>query len=342
MINPTEHAEPLNQPEKSYLFLPSRLLPGVLMGVHAAVSSATSTGLFRVLHIGPHTAAECAAKLNLNRRATEHVLEVLAEIGMVCRQKERYQMDAGLLELDWPSMETFLQSLQRHYAHTLHFLKTGEPLAFMDDSAEQREESYSAIVDSLWSGFRMAALTLAKKLPFKPTRILDVGCGSGVWSLTLALHHPGTHVIGIDFHKVLDVFEGRAQANRLGNQITRLPGDMYTVELPQEPVDLVLIANVLRLEAAKDAQALIVRFASALRPGGRLLILDAFASGTPEKNLMRAVYAFNLALRTNVGRVYAPAEVKAWMLAAKLGEPIEIDLGLNQGAIGAILAERLP
>ena len=46
--------------------------------------------------------------------------------------------------------------------------------------------------------FESAAAELAGKLPGCPERVLDVGAGSGVWSLAMAERHDETCVVALD------------------------------------------------------------------------------------------------------------------------------------------------
>jgi len=72
-------------------------------------------------------------------------------------------------------------------------------------------------------------------------------------------------------------------------------------------------------------------------------VVDALAGGTPERERSRALYALNLALRTEGGQVHSPAEITSWLQAAGLGKVEAIDLGGRTpppGAIGALLARR--
>ncbi len=340
MANDNEDAEMGDAADPARPLLSVRMDPLSLIGTHAALAAAIKTGLWSLLHSGPHTIAECAEKRNLSLAATACVVEILVKSGIAMRKGSRYQLELDLRDPEIASLAGPYEMFQRQFDHTPHLLRTGEPLAFMDESAQQRETSYRNMVGDMGRGFTVAARLLASKLPLLPRHILDVGCGSGVWSLELAARHPETQVTGIDFPQVLEVFEARAHKLGLERQITKLPGDMYEVELPREPVDLIIIANVLRLEAAEKAKALVARFASAVRPGGALLVVDAFAGGTPERELHRAVYALYLALRTSIGRVYSPEEVTQWLREAALAEPTVIDLGSQFGALGALLSER--
>jgi SAM-dependent methyltransferase len=145
----------------------------------------------------------------------------------------------------------------------------------------------------------------AQRCGLTPRSILDVGCGSGVWSLALARRSPEARVTGIDLPAVLARFCARAGALGLGDRVTTIAGDMHTVPLPEGKWDLAIIANVLRLEQADAARSLITRSVSALCPGGSLLIVDALAAGTPAARQSRAIYAFHLAMRTRSGRPYS-------------------------------------
>ena len=101
--------------------------------------------------------------------------------------------------------------------------------------------------------------------------------------------------------------------------------------------DLVIIANVLRLESASQARTLIARVADAVAPAGALLIIDAFAAGSEAAELARTVYALHLALRTEAGRVHSPKDISAWMSDAGFGNLKMVDLDPNMAAVGALI-----
>lgn len=231
--------------------------------------------------------------------------------------------------------------LREQFSHTSKFLRTGEPLNWMDGSLQQRESSYRGVVSDLGMMYETIALSLAASLGLRPQRILDIGCGSGVWSLAFASRDPSSQVSGLDFPGVLDAFEARAARQGLRDRITLIPGDMHEVQVPAATFDLVIVANVLRLELAARAQAVVERAAAALRPGGHLLVIDALAAGTPAKELVRAVYELHLTMRTEKGHVYSAAQIAQWMHSAGMTDVREIDCGLHVTAIGALLGTRL-
>ena len=110
---------------------------------------------------------------------------------------------------------------------------------------------YSSVVAGIGRIFAAPAQELAAQIERAPDRILDIGCGSGVWSLAIAERFERARVTGLDLPDVLAVFEARATERGLRDRIEKLGGDMHAVAIPPAAFDLVIIANVLRLELLK-------------------------------------------------------------------------------------------
>jgi hypothetical protein len=100
----------------------------------------------------------------------------------------------------------------------------------------------------------------------------------------------------------------------------------------------VVVANVLRIEAPDRARAIVHRAATAIEPGGKLLIVDALGGGTPARERARTIYGLHLGMRTEHGRVYTRAEINGWISETGLAEQRAIDLDTAEGAVGIILA----
>lgn len=309
-------------------------------GVGAAVAAAQNTGLLELALSQTFTAAEHAQRLKLNERTTRAVLDMLTALGLIERCDDRYGPRAGGAGPQALS-PAFLPLVHGVFTHTERVLRTGEPIPELDASeTANRESTYTQVVGALGKMYANLAEYLAAQITTPPARILDVGCGSGVWSLAIAARHPGTRVTGLDFPRVLDVFCSHAAQLGLTARIDTLPGDMHTQPLPPEHFDLLIVANVLRLEPVASAQALVARLGCALKPGGRMLIVDALAAGTPARELVRSAYMLHLTLRTESGRVHSPVLIKEWMAAAGLSRIEEIDCGRQITAIGALLGQK--
>jgi ubiquinone/menaquinone biosynthesis C-methylase UbiE len=311
-----------------------------LQGLSAALGAAHSAGLVAALVERPGSAEELARRCRVDPRACARVLDVLAAFGLATREGDRFgageELSGGSLPIERMTSELW------HYAPT--FLRSGRPFVTMDASPSEREGMYREVVPELGRLFEDSAAELAARCGLSPRSILDVGCGSGVWSLALAKATPGARVTGLDLPAVLDPFVARASALGLADRVDTIPGDMHTAALPEARWDLAIIANVLRLEPAEPARAIVRRVVSAVRPGGSVMIVDALAAGTPEAERARAIYAFHLSLRTRSGGVHPSAEIGRWLEEAGCGAPTLVTLvgeKSKAGALGAILARRV-
>ena len=294
-----------------------------LYGTVAAMDAADRSGLLSALAEAPATSEALANRLGLDPRATAQVLSILVAMGAARGYDGTFEAT--------PELTTFLSAEHRLdsralFAHVPAWLATGAPILEMQEPAE-REANYRRVTPALGRMFRDRAEQLAAALHVKPRTILDVGCGSGIWSLAIAARHPDARVTGLDLPAVLDGFRTFAEERGLAPRVDTLAGDIHDVTLPPAgSFDLVIVANVLRIESAPRARHIIERIAPLTADGGAILVVDALAGGTPERDLAREIYAMHLALRSREGRVHEADTIRAWLREAGFQQSTAIDI----------------
>lgn len=307
-----------------------------LGGVAATLVAAYQGNLLQALLNGYATSSMYAEELGLDPTATERVLEVLTSLGIADCTQGRYGASAALKNLDALGPGG-VDTCGAMWSQVPALLVRGERYADMDGSPEAREAAYSGVVSQLALVFAQGARQLAVALPGHPAHILDVGAGSGIWSLAMAERHAATRVTALDFPTVLQAFRIQAEHMGLADRIGLLPGDFHAVTIPEDRFDRIVLANVLHLEPAEQAAALIGRVATTLRRGGDLVIVDMLGDGTPMGERARAIYALHLALRTRQGKMHPLSDLQAWVEQAGLIPGEVIALGTPQG-MGALVA----
>ncbi len=308
---------------------------GALAG---AMAAAARTGLMAELVSAeaPLAAATLAERAGCHAEAAERVLQLLACTGLLVAS------EASTWRLSTSARDAFahvpggLAAFVALYAHTPRFLSDGTRWSRLDGDARERAAVYADAVDGLAALFARAAHRLAAALPPARGAILDVGAGSGVWSLAMAEQDAGLCITALDFEAVLPRFYARAVRLGLAGRVDAMAGDYHELALPHGSYARVVLANVLHLETEADAAALVAHAAAALAPGGRLVIADVWDGDTARQRLAQAAYALHLAMRSAVGRPHPRERLLAWVAAAGLEVEGEIDLHAASPSMSAL------
>jgi len=124
------------------------------------------------------------------------------------------------------------------------------------------------------AGSMGAALMLSRKLDMDGAKVLlDVGGGSGAFSIALCQRYPALRATVLDFPNVIAVAERFVKEAQLQDRIACASGDAIGTPWPKDQ-DVVLMSYLLSAVAESSIPLLIRKAWDALRPGGRLLIHD--------------------------------------------------------------------
>ncbi len=147
------------------------------------------------------------------------------------------------------------------------------------------------------------------------TTLLDVGGGTGIYSIAFLRAHPGLRAIVFDRPEVLKTAERFADDYGVTDRMQLFPGDMFADPLPN--ADVILLSNILHDWDVPECQILIQRCAAALNPGGRLIIHDVLLNDDLDGPLPIALYSAALFTLTE-GRAYSASEYNNWLINARL------------------------
>ncbi len=134
-----------------------------------------------------------------------------------------------------------------------------EHLSQAHDAASRRSEKIAAQVD--WIQHHL--------LPAKGARILDLGCGPGLYTSRFA--EIGHECIGIDFSPA-SIKHARSQASSRHLACTYVHGDVRKVDYGVDYDLAMFIFGELNVFRPMDARLILQKIYAALKPGGRLLL----------------------------------------------------------------------
>ena len=185
------------------------------------------------------------------------------------------------------------------------------------ESAMERAASARHLTLALAGRARNVASVLAERVSLADARcLLDVGGGTGIYSIAWLRRHPQLRAIVWDRPEVLKVAQEMAAAYDVADRMQCVAGDMFVDPLPAG-TDVCLLSNILHDWDVPECQVLVSRCAEALPEGGRLLIHDVLLNDAHDGPLPIALYSAALFTLTE-GRAYSAAEFNGWMQAAGL------------------------
>jgi arsenite methyltransferase len=111
-------------------------------------------------------------------------------------------------------------------------------------------------------------------LDFKPTdTVADIGAGTGYFARRFALHAGKVYAVDID-ENLLAILRTKAPANLV--TIVAAPDDP---RLPEQSTDTIFFCDV--LHHIENRPAYYAKLAKALKPGGRIVVIDFYQRPLP-------------------------------------------------------------
>ncbi|WP_338773497.1 methyltransferase [Nocardia vulneris] len=135
--------------------------------------------------------------------------------------------------------------------------------------------------------------------------LLDVGGGSGGYSLGLCEALPALTATVYDVDDITDITRGFVGHH---GRITVIDGDFYTDPALPGSHDTILLANILH-DWGPDTRAMLLTKAHAALPhNGAIIIIEHMLDDTRTGPLQAAVMGLNMIVETDAGRSYHPAD----------------------------------
>jgi SAM-dependent methyltransferase len=175
------------------------------------------------------------------------------------------------------------------------------------------------------------------KLPAGSTSVVDLGGSHALYSIELARLHPELKATVIDFPPALTHAGEIVREAGMQGRVTLVPGDLTSIPLPGES-DALLLFNVIHGFGEQDNRTLIERCRDALKPGGRLFILDQLV-GTRKGSMLDQLVPLSVGMNmlTEIGgNTYRAGQVIEWCEGFSSARHVRLRIP----GIGLIVAER--
>jgi cyclopropane fatty-acyl-phospholipid synthase-like methyltransferase len=185
---------------------------------------------------------------------------------------------------------------------------------WLDQNANGWEEYNAAMLaDARMTGEEIVARV---KLPAGARRLLDLGGGHGLHAVNFCRSHPELAATVLDWPQVRAIAEATIAAEEMEGRVEFREGDFWTAELGTG-YDVALLFNIVHMYDAGRNLELLRRVASALNPGGVVVIMDQMAmkASGPTARATAALVGLDLFVEVN-GQTYPPDEIAGWLAAS--------------------------
>jgi SAM-dependent methyltransferase len=291
---------------------------GVLFG--RALAIAVRRGLFEALASGRAGAGELSAVTGMSREGVALIADACVVGGYLRRRGARYELASeGKKWLLGASPDSLVHLIR--YFETLHH--RWSELEGSLDRGEPARPYYASFTDEDWRIYVLAMRELARQIvphvlkaiavPAGPACVVDIGGSHGLYTLALCAKHPGLRAVIMDFPPAAALADGYIREAGLADRVTTLAGDFMELPIPQA-ADLILMFNVVHGLSREENAALVARALGALRPGGRLYVLDQWKTGRTGSGIGRFIplmVGLNL-LNEIGGTAYGVEDVRGW------------------------------
>ena len=288
-----------------------------------AILTALELDIFTAVGDGAD-AKKIAAKIHCAVRSTEMLLNALVALKLLTKSCETYTntpVSARFFVEGSPDSarlgQLHMGNLWKSWSTLTEAVKTGTSVATRSDGNGWVKPFIAAMENN--SRGRARAIAQAVEIN-GAKRMLDLGGGSGAYSIAFVKSSPGLQSEIVDLAEVLPITQDYIRKAGLADRITTRPGDMLSVALEPAKYDLVLLSAICHMFSPEENKQLIERSYAALAPKGRLVISDFVLEADKTAPRFGALFALNMLVNTRAGSSYSEPEYDAWLKEAGFAE----------------------
>ncbi|MCG6926118.1 MAG: acetylserotonin O-methyltransferase [Acidobacteria bacterium] len=281
---------------------------------------------------GGGTAAEVAASGRTDPGATARLLNALVALGLLVKEGSSFSptpvaarfLVRGARD---DSVDALLHqsSLWETWSGLTEAVRTGDPTPRREAAARGDDWTVPFIAAMHRRAAQRAPLLVEAAGVEGARRLLDVGGGSGAYSIAFAQASPALSAEIVDLPAVLPIAERHiADAGLVGRIATRA-GDLRSDDFGTG-FDLALLSSICHMLSGDENRDLLSRVFAALVPDGRVVISDFLLAEDRASPPQAALFSINMLVGTPSGDCYTESEYAGWLRKVGFADIVRRDL----------------
>ena len=285
------------------------------------VLTAYELDIFTALGDEEKTAGKVSKALGTDERATDRLMNALCALGLMRKEGEKYAniplasrflvrgkpgFASGLMHLVhlWDSWSTLTEAVRQGTS------VTHRPT---DERGEKWLRSFIAAMHD--RAYRTAPAIVGLLDLSGVSRVLDIGGGSGAYSMAFVRARDDIRATVFDLPNVIPLSRKYLEKEKLSDRIQTKPGD-YNLDEFDRGFDLHFLSAIIHSNAADENRKLIKKCFRALNANGQIIIQDFVMDEDRISPVFGALFALNMLVGTASGDTYTESEITSWMVEA--------------------------
>jgi 2-polyprenyl-3-methyl-5-hydroxy-6-metoxy-1,4-benzoquinol methylase len=302
---------------------PSRILDMVYAFRPARVLlTSFELGIFTAIGDSPKESREIAQTLGTSERATDRLMNVLCGMGFLKKKGSRFlntPLTARYLVKDTPDYLAGLMhqvDLWKTWSTLTQAVREGSSVTVRGEIGDRGSGWLEAFIEAMHMRAQGQAGIVARLINLRGVRrVLDVGGGSGAFSMAFVRTKKGVQAVVFDLPQVTVLTRKFLEGEGLTNSIKTTDGNYETDSLGSG-FDVVFLSAIIHSNSAEVNRLLFKKANDALTPEGRLVVLDHVMREDRTAPLAGAFFSLNMLVGTKAGDTYTESEIRQWMTEA--------------------------
>ncbi len=299
-------------------YMPSRC---VLTALELDIFSAVGEGA---------NAEQIATRIHANARAAETLLNALVALELLSKSGAIYKNTPDSTRYFVHDSKDNQRDGLLHTANIWHrwstltdVVRSGSRIPLERSNTPEWTRSFIA---AMQRNAKDRAPLLVKALGTNGVRrILDLGGGSGVYSIAFAKASASVQCEILDLPDVVPLTTHYVESAGVSAQVNIRAGNMLYDDLGSG-YDIILLNAICHMFSGEQNQNLFMRARKALAPNGRLVVQDFILNSDKTGPQHAALFSINMLVGTDAGANYSEQEYVGWMRAAGFPEARRIAL----------------
>jgi len=288
----------------------------------AALMAAVELDVFTAISNGAATIPALAAAIGITPRHAERLMTALTAMTLLAKAGDTYA--------NAPDVERFLvEGAPRYAGPWITFTKprwerwgklaealrttTEKVLGDYENFTVEDARRYHAATNSIGMG---AGRRFCRQVDLSSRRkLLDLGGGSGAYSIVAAQTWPQLSAVVLDLPPVVVVAREYIEQHAVADRVSTLAGDFTTSDFPPG-VDAVLMASNLPQYSPDLIRLVVGKAFAAMVPGGEMHLVGEMLNDDRSGPLNPALWGLNEAVFGSTGVAHSEADVRGYFASA--------------------------